>query len=185
MSSLGFETAARKKKPSAGHAKRLFPIVTYPDEGTLARARGQPLFELGFERPGRDGIKRSGRLVEKEDGRVKLERAYERDNLGLSPGEIAARLLEKGRISTERCQEVRCSSSIESVEAVFSERIWILKIVFHASIEQSGLLVEVKHLPAIRGDGIPINRPASPVDCSGVEWIEHGHGPQEHGFACA
>ncbi len=180
--SSGSSRPARRNSRRIRHAVRLVAIVADPDEGAPGGLGGQPAVEQPLDGLGRGRVQRGGRLVQQEHGRVELEGAEQPDDLRFAAREVAARLLQERAIAAQASQQVDDAFRIEPPFAVGLERERQPQVVFHAPLEQGGPLVQVDHLPAVRRHRLACDELALPADRAGVERVEHGHGPEQHGL---
>ena len=156
-------------RPTPGHA------------GPVARpASGRALLRRPGPSPGR--AMRSARR--EEHCRLELDRADQRDNLGLATREVAARLVQERGISTERQPAVRAARPRSNPAfAVGLERERLAEVVLHGAFIERGPLVQVNHLPAIARNCVAADRLTVKVDRAGVERVEQRQCAQQHGLA--
>src|SRR4051812_46227750 len=138
-----------------------------------------PAAEEPLDGPGGLPIERGGRLVQQEDLRVELDRAEQRDDLGLPAGEVAMRFLQERGVPSEPLQEADDPGTVEAALAVGLEREGMPQVGLDAPLEQGGPLVQVDDRAAERRDGLAPDGLAVPEDRPLVQRVEQRQAPQE------
>ena len=112
--------------------------MTDPHKGRPSGLAVSQWSSSGLDGLGRRRVERSGRLVEEEHGRLELDRADERDDLGLAAGEVAARLGEKRASRPRIASRSMARLRIERPVAMGPERNGYAQVFLDAALERAG-----------------------------------------------